>query len=187
MSSWGNRDNVTVTANVRTIEGSPLVTNTVGNATIFLSEIKDGDYMIISGVKYQVRNVTSNVVLTLTSNAATSANTSAFIQQGPKYIADVALSDNTYTIQRVFGVDRDEKANVSGAASANANAVCHTGWVHIFAYEANGVPRVKGEVLVAMSKNFNANATGNLHAFADASDDATFPQVRNAGGLPDGN
>jgi len=183
MSSWGNRDNVTVTANVRTVEGSPLVTNTVGNATIFLSEIKDGDYMIISGVKYQVRNVTSNVVLTLTSNAATSANTSAFIQQGPKYIADVALSDNTYTIQRVFGVDRDEKANVSGAASANANAVCHTGWVHI--HEVGG--RIRGEVLVAMSKNFNANATSNLHAFADASDDATFPQVRNAGGLPDGN
>lgn len=183
MSSWGNRDNVTVTANVRTTEGSPLVTNTAGNATIFLSEIKDGDYMIISGVKYQVRNVTSNVVLTLTSNASTSANTAAFIQQGPKYIANVALSDNTYSIQRVFGVDRDEKANVSGAASANANAVCHTGWVSIL--EVGG--RVRGEVLVAMSKNFNANATGNLHAFNDASDNATFPQVRNAGGLPDGN
>ena len=95
-------------------------------------EIKDGDYMIISGIKYQVRNVTSNVVLTLTSDASTSANTAAFIQQGPKYIANVALSDNTYTIQRVFGVDRDEKANVSGAASANANAVCHTGWGYPF-------------------------------------------------------
>lgn len=183
MSSWGNRDNVTVTANVRTIVGSPLVSNTVGNATIFLSEIKDGDYMIISGVKYQVRNVTSNVVLTLTTDAVSSANTNAFIQQGPKYIADVALSENTYTIQRVFGVDRDEKANVSGAASANANAVCHTGWVHIT--DVGG--RIRGEVLVALSKNFNANATSNLHAFADASDDATFPQVRNAGGLPDGN
>ena len=183
MSSWGNRDNVTVTANVRTTIGSSLVTNTAGNATIFLSEIKDGDYMIIFCIKYQVRNVTSNVVLTLTSNAASSANTAAFIQQGPKYISNIALSANTYTIQRVFGVDRDEKANVTGAASANANSVCHTGWVHIQTVGS----RIKGEVLVAMSKNFNANATSNLHAFADASDNATFPQVRNAGGLPDGN
>ena len=72
---------------------------------------------------------------------------------------------------------------MTGAASANANSVCHTGWVHIQTVGS----RVKGEVLVAMSKNFNANATSNLHAFADASDNATFPQVRNAGGLPDGN
>ena len=121
MSSWGNRDNVTVTANVRTTIGSSLVTNTAGNATIFLSEINDGDYMIISGIKYQVRNVTSDVVLTLTGDAAASANTIAFVQQGPKYISNIALSANTYTIQRVFGVDRDEKANVTGAASANAN------------------------------------------------------------------
>lgn len=187
MSSWGNRDNVQLTANVTVIAGSAVVSNAAGNATIFLDEVKPGDYFIVGGNKYQVFSVNSNVLINLTDPVSANASGSAFIQQGPKYIANVALSDNTYTIQRVFGVDRDEMANVAGAASANANAVCHTGWVHIFAYEANGTPRIKGEVLVAMSKNFNANATGNLHVFADASDDATFPQVRNAGGLPNGN
>ena len=187
MSSWGNRDNVQLTANVTVIAGSAVVSNASGNATIFLSEVKPGDYFIVGGRKYQVYSVNSNVLINLTDSIATSANTIAFVQQGPKYIANIALSDNTYTIQRVFGVDRDEKANVAGPASANANAVCHTGWVHIFEYSANGVSRIKGEVLVAMSKNFNANSTSNLHVFADASDNATFPQVRNAGGLPDGN
>lgn len=187
MSSWGNRDNVQLTANVTVTAGSAVVSNATGNATIFLNEVNPGDYFIVGGVKYQVYSVNSNVLINLTDSAATSVSGSAFVQQGPKYIANVALSDNTYTIQRVFGVDRDEKANVSGAASANANAVCHTGWVHVFEYSANGVSRIKGEVLVAMSKNFNANATGNLHVFADASDNATFPQVRNAGGLPNGN
>jgi len=183
MSSWGNRDNVQLTANVTVTAGSAVVSNATGNATIFLSEVNPGDYFIVSGTKYQVFSVNSNVLINLTDPIATSANTVAFIQQGPKYIANVAVSDNTYTIQRVFGVDRDEKANVSGAASANANAVCHTGWVYI--QEVGG--RVRGEVLVAMSKNFNANATGNLHVFADASDNATFPQTRNEGGLPSGN
>jgi len=183
MSSWGNRDNVQLTANVTVTAGSAVVSNAAGNATIFLNEVNPGDYFIVGGNKYQVLSVSSNVLINLTDPVSANTSGSAFIQQGPKYIANVALSDNTYTIQRVFGVDRDEKANVSGAASANANAVCHTGWVHIL--EVGG--RIRGEVLVAMSKNFNANATSNLHAFADASDDATFPQVRNAGGLPDGN
>jgi len=183
MSSWGNRDNVQLTANVTVTAGSAVVSNATGNATIFLSEVNPGDYFIVSGTKYQVFSVNSNVLINLTDPIATSANTVAFIQQGPKYIANVAVSDNTYTIQRVFGVDRDEKANVSGAASANANAVCHTGWVYI--QEVGG--RVRGEVLVAMSKNFNANATGNLHVFADASDNETFPQTRNEGGLPNNN
>ena len=167
MSSWGNLDNVTVTANVRTTEGSSLVTNTAGNATIFLSEIKDGDYMIISGIKYQVRNVTSNVVLTLTSNAASSANTAAFIQQGPKYISNVALTANTYTIQRVFGVDKNE-ANV---AENNNRNIKTPGWNHYFTYsDVNGI-RHKNEVIVALSKNFNSNAALALQT--DATDDAT--------------
>jgi len=183
MSSWGNRDNVQLTANVTVTAGSAVVSNATGNATIFLSEVNPGDYFIVGGRKYQVFSVNSNVLINLTDSAATSVSGSAFVQQGPKYIANVAVSDNTYTIQRVFGVDRDEKANVSGAASANANAVCHTGWVYI--QEVGG--RVRGEVLVAMSKNFNANATGNLHVFADASDNATFPQTRNEGGLPNNN
>lgn len=183
MSSWGNRDNVQLTANVTVTSGSAVVSNASGNATVFLSEVKPGDYFIVGGIKYQVHSVNSDILINFTNNAVSNVSGSAFVQQGPKYIADVALSENTYTIQRVFGVDRDEKANVSGAASANANAVCHTGWVHIT--DVGG--RVRGEVLVALSKNFNANATSNLHAFADASDDATFPQTRNEGGLPDGN
>ena len=200
MSAWGNRDNVSVIisgtastlANVNTNATSAVVSNCSGNATAFTNgNISAGDYIILAGNKYQVQNVDSDTQLTLTSALSTSGNVNAFIQQGPKYVANVGGARspryaNIVNINRVFGVDRDEKANV-GPASANANATCHTGWVDVFNFQHQGTTRTKAEVLVAMSKNFNANSTGNLHAFSDASDNATFPQTRNEGGLPNGN
>ena len=192
MSAWGSRDNVFIVlsgtsgslANVNTTATSAVISNTMGNATAFTNgNISAGDYITLAGNKYQVENVVSDTQLTLTS---------AFIQQGPKFVSNVGGAKspryaNIVNINRIFGVDRDEKANVSGAASANANVAAHTGWVDIFSYQKDGTTRTKGEVLVAMSKNFNANTTGNLHAFSDASDDATLPQTRNEGGLGSNN
>lgn len=168
MSSWGNLDNVAITGNVTVTAGSAIVQNALGNATVFLSEIDDGDYIIISGQKYQVRNVTSNFLLTLTDPSAATGNVRVRVQQGPKYIANIALNANTYTIQRVFGVDRFE-ANV---AENNNRNIKTPGWNHYFTYtDALGQTRHKNESIVAMSKNFNANAALALQT--DASDDAT--------------
>lgn len=168
MSSWGNLDNVALTANVTTTAGSVVVANTLGNATVFTTEVKPGDYLIVGGNKYQVHSVNSNVLINLTDAASTTGNTVAFIQQGPKYVSNVALlSDNVYTIQRVYGVDKFE-ANI---AENRARGFKTPGWTHYFTYtDANSQTRYKTEALVAMSKNFNANL--NLALQTDASDDA---------------
>jgi len=200
MSAWGSRDNVAIiisgtaseVANINTIATSAVISNAHANATAFTNgNINAGDYIVLAGNKYQVATVDSDTQITLTSELSTSGNVTAEIQQGPKYVANVGGAKspryaNIVNINRIFGVDRDEKANV-GPASANANATCHTGWVDVFNFNHQGTTRTKAEVLVAMSKNFNANSTGNLHAFSDANDNATFPQSRNEGGLPNGN
>jgi hypothetical protein len=166
MSSWGNLDNVALSANITCTAGSAVIANAAANATIFLNEVKPGDYLIIANQKYQVYSVNSNVLMTLTDAVTTTANV-AFLQQGPKYISNVALSANTYTIQRVIGVDKNE-ANV---ATNNLKNIKTPGWNHYFTYpDVNGT-RHKNEVLVAMSKNFNSNATLVLQT--DATDDAT--------------
>ena len=166
MSSWGNLDNVAATGTVTAYAGNTRVN---GSGTAFTSNIKEGDYLTITGSKYQVATIASDTSLELTSNGKAESGATAYIQQGPKYISNVAVSENTYTIQRVYGVDRVE----IGVANAAANA-SHTGWIHFMDYtDANNSYRRKSEVLVAMSKNFNANATGHLQV--DGNDDLVLP------------
>lgn len=168
MSSWGNLDNVVISGNVTTVTTSPVVSGFGGAA--FTSNVKDGDYIIIASNKYQVANVTSATELYLTANAATnSANVKAYIQQGPKYVSNIDISENVYTIQRVYGVDRNE----IGVPENKARGFTHTGWNHYNTYTTEqGETRYKTEVLVAMSKNFAANVTGTLFAEGtDAADD----------------
>ena len=172
MSAWGNLDNLTAKGTVTTTSTSDLVNGFGG--TEFTTNVMAGDYVTIASNKYQVQNVVSNTQIYLTNVAATnSANVKMFIQQGPKYIGNVITDPANvyggYSIQRVFGADRLEVANTF--ASANAS---HTGWNYQISYrDVNGI-RNKHEVLVAMSKNFNANATGDLQT--DAADDTVLPQ-----------
>jgi hypothetical protein len=170
MPLWGNQDNVMITGTVTvaTANGNAVL----GVGTAFLDNVRAGDYITIASRKYQVEQVNSNVQLFLTSNSATtSAGVRAFVQQGPKYIANVSVAENTYTIQNVYGVDRNEV----GVPENIARGVHQTGWIHTFSYtDALGQLRNKTEVLVAMSKNFAANATGVLFgagAGTDADDD----------------
>lgn len=173
MSSWGNLDNVAAIGTVTAYAGNSTVN---GSSTAFTSNVKDGDYVVITGTKYQVANVTSDTVLYLTSNGKAATGATLYVQQGPKYIANVALADNVYTIQRVYGADRDELAVANAAANAS-----HTGWIHFFDYtDTQGNYRRKSEVLVAMSKNFAANATGVVNgvgAGTDAIDDTVLPDT----------
>lgn len=170
MSSWGNLDNVVISGNVTTVTTSSTVNGYGGTA--FTSNVKDGDYIIIAANKYQVDKVTSDSVLTLTANAATNSdNVKAYVQQGPKYIANISVDDNVYTIQNVYGIDRNE----IGVPENKARGISHTGWTHYDTYTTSqGETRHKAEVIVAMSKNFASNATGSLfgtNAGTDASDD----------------
>lgn len=171
MSSWGNFDNVQIAG---TVTAYTVNTRVNGTTTYFTSNVKDGDYITFFGRKYQVANVTSDTVLYITNaaNANVIANI-AYIQQGPKWVANANVQlegTNVVSIQNIFGVDRVEIA----VKKDNANATPHTGWVTYNTYTTSqNATRIKAEVLVAMSKNFNANVTGHLQA--DAADDATYP------------
>ena len=127
MSSWGYTDNAaikgTVTAYTQNV-------NVVGSSTEFLSNVKDGDYLYISGRKYQINNVISNTSLTLTNVAATAiSGSTAYLQQGPKWLSNVVTISgeagrqaNIATIQSVYGVTIEEMfSNVAnGATISNA-------------------------------------------------------------------
>jgi hypothetical protein len=186
MSSWGKLDSKQLTANVRVTNGSYAVSNATGNATVFLDEVKPGDYFVFgavtgnSTVKYYVANVLSNVSLNLTTTyGGSTASGKANVQQGPKYINVVEnVRGNAYTIQKVFGVDSNEAGNTMN----KANNINQPGWIHQIVWtDGYGARRVRTETLVAMSKNFNrddtANAslsptTGNL--LVDADDDTVL-------------
>jgi hypothetical protein len=184
MSSWGKLDSKQISANVRVTNGSFAVSNATGNATIFLNEVKPGDYFVFgpvqgnSTVKYYVANVLSNVLLNLTTTyAGSTASGKANVQQGPKYINVVEnVRGNAYTIQKVYGVDSNEAGNTMN----KANNINQPGWIHQIVWtDAYGTRRVKTETLVAMSKNFNRDDTANAslspttgNILIDADDDA---------------
>ena len=114
MSSWGYTDNVAIAGTVSAYTQNVRV---VGSSTYFTVNVKSGDYLSISGKKYQVGNVTSNTVIHLTNVASANvAGATAYLQQGPKYLsnitamagADTARQNNVATIQNVYGVDLSE-------------------------------------------------------------------------------
>ncbi len=171
MSSWGNLDNVQIQGNV--IVAAANGVNVLGVGTAFTSNIKSGDYITIAGNKYQVNVITSDTVLTLTTDSATDSNNAdAFVQQGPKYISNVVYANrasNLYSIQNVFGVDKNE----IDVEENQERGFSHAGWSHYVTYtNGQGQVRNKAETLVALSKNFNANL--DLILQTDANDDATL-------------
>ena len=188
MSSWGKLDSKQLTGNVRVVNGSANVTNTAGQVTLFTTEVKAGDYFVAgavtgnSNVKYYVSSVSGNTITLSTPYEGSNANVQANIQQGPKWINIVSnrsygnVNANAYTIQKIYGVDATE-ANIAGN---KANGFSHTGWTHQVRYtDAYGRTRIKSEVVVAMSKNFNRDNTNTSNTFiqfsgnllADAQDD----------------
>ena len=172
MSSWGNLDNVLLSGNVVTATTANTVTGYGG--AVFTNNVNAGDYIVIAGNKYQVEQVVSSTLLYLTtSNVATNSdNVKAYVQQGPKYVANVANGNmGNVSIQDIYGIDRVEV----GVPENRSRGIGHTGWVHYTTYtDALSQTRHKSEVLVALSKNFSSNASGDLFgvgAGTDADDD----------------
>lgn len=177
MSSWGNLDNVAAAGTVFVATAN--ANAVLGVSTYFTVNVKAGDYITIASNKYQVEQVLSNTSLYLTSDAATdSAGVTAFIQQGPKYVSNVSPTQNTYTIQNIYGVDRVE-VEVTENKERNFS---QPGWTHYNTYTTSqGETRYKTEVLVAMSKNFASNADSALFgtgAGTDANDDTVLADYR---------
>lgn len=130
MSSWGYTDNVTIAGTVSAYTQNARV---VGSSTYFTVNVKGGDYLFISGKKYQVSNVTSNTVIHLTNVASSNVSgATAYVQQGPKFLSNItqmgggstARQNNVATIQNVYGVTVDEMmSNVAnGATITNVGA-----------------------------------------------------------------
>lgn len=183
MSQWGNFSNLLIKGNVTTSTTSDLV-NGYG-VTEFTSNLLPGDYVIIASNKYQVYNVVSNTQFYISNVAATtSANVKAFLQQGPKDLSNVTTyngragrQSNVYNIQNVYGVDRQEIL----IPENKDRGVAHTGWLHYTTYTTGqGCVRHKSEMLVAMSKNFDASAAGTLFGQGGSNDAADDTVLANA-------
>ena len=101
---WGKQDALAVTGTSIAVEnGSATVT---GTGTAFDTQVKHGDTLIISGVKYKVLSVTSATVLTLATNYEGSTDeeilvAEAKIQQSPKFL-------NTTEKRSTLGIDSTE-------------------------------------------------------------------------------
>ena len=170
MSQWGKLDRVEQTSTANANTGSTLVVSGRGAFTE-ANSFYVGYGIVIANVDYTIASI-ANVGNLFLDTAYTGANTitgNIAVQQTPKGLRTNGLGITrpfTANIRTVFGIDRTEMAS----ANNKANGFSQTGWTSYKTYTTSqGAVRRKAEVLVAMSKNFNANATGVLQT--DANDD----------------
>ena len=178
MSAWGKLDNLSF------VTGTTFTANLGSNVVVLsapyftAANVDAGDALMLANLAYAVKNVqTTNTIVLYRpySQPNTTANVQIFVQQSPKWIRGPwgntnGRYANTIGKRTVYGVDRVEVA-VSGN---KANGFNSPGWVEYHTYTTTqGSTRRKVNTLVAMSKNFNANATGTLQA--DANDNSILP------------
>jgi hypothetical protein len=170
MSAWGNRDRIEVSATARANLGSTTVVTSAPVVTA-ANGFYAGYSLVIANEDYAIQTITNSttIVLDTAYRGANVATANIAIQEDPKWIptgnAAIGHRANNLNKANVYGVDRIE-ANVPGN---KANGIVGPGWLSYTTYTTTqGATRKKAELLVAMSKNFNANATGTL--FGDAND-----------------
>lgn len=175
MSQWGKIDYKELLGSAAVVQGATNVTATIGSFTT--ANVRPGDALLISNVKYRVAAINSNVTLTLSNayTAATGAAKAMAVQQSPKDLLTYGQTANVnYDLmvgkRNVFGVDKIEIQN----PDVKAKGINSPGWVHYKTWtNTQGSTRHRAETLVAMSKNFNSNAIPTLQI--DAPDDSTIP------------
>jgi hypothetical protein len=179
MSQWGKRDNIPLAGALTANLGS--YTITADSTNFEEANVRKGDTIFIANVGYKIANIVSNTVITLDVPYEASNSTALvyYIQQSPKDLTtygwgNVNTGANTVNARNVYGVDRTEIT-----VTENKNrGIGHTGWVHYRTHgTSQGGTRNISEVLVAMSKNFNANAGGTLNLL-DANDDTIVADYR---------
>lgn len=171
MSQWGNLDRKVLTGTFAVNDGETTVT---GDADVVLPGNAEAGYsLVIANVNYRIDSIDSSNTLTLEiAYDGSNVSTGTFaVQQSPKDLFTLGNGANTTNKRNVFGVDRTELANTQ----VTGKGFNQPGWAqHITYTDAHGQLRNKTHTLVAMSKNFNANATGALQV--DANDDVTLPE-----------
>ena len=175
MSAWGKRDRIEVSVTaIANLLSNVVVTN--GPVVTAANGFYVGYSLTIANVDYAIQTISSanTIILDTTYRGANTAIANIAIQEDPKWLRtngfgttmDSGSGPNTTNKANVYGVDRTEV----GIAGNKANGFSHTGWTSYKTYTTTqGATRNKAEVLVAMSKNFNANATGVLN-LTDAND-----------------
>jgi len=180
MSAWGKRDRIEVSATAR----ANLASNTVVTSAPVVTAangFQAGFSLVIANVDYRIETISSanTIILDTAFRGANVAAANIAIQEDPKWISTNGWGTtmangrgpNTVNKANVYGIDRVE-ANI---AANKANGIVGPGWLSYTTYTTTqGATRKKAELLVAMSKNFNANATGTL--FGDANDDSIMKE-----------
>jgi hypothetical protein len=180
MSAWGKIDRREVGATARANLGSNIVVTST-QAVTAANGFQAGYSLVIANVDYRIKTIsTSNTIILDTAfRGANVATANIAIQEDPKWIRTNGMGNtmaygrgpNTVNKANVYGIDRVE-ANVP---ANKANGIVGPGWLSYTTYTTTqGATRKKAELLVAMSKNFNANATGTL--FGDANDDSIMQE-----------
>jgi hypothetical protein len=180
MSAWGKRDRIEVSATARANNGSNTVV-TSNQAVTAANGFVVGFSLVIANVDYKIETISSanTIILDTAFRGANVAAANIAIQEDPKWIrtngwganALIGRGANTVNKGKVYGLDRVE-ANIAGN---KANGLVGPGWMFYNTYTTTqGATRKKAELLVAMSKNFNANATGTL--YGDANDDSIMAE-----------
>jgi len=175
MSAWGKLDRREVSATA--------IANLLSNVVVTSAPVvtaANGFYvgysLVIANVDYAIQTISSanTIILDTTYRGANVATANIAIQEDPKWLRTngrgttmaSGRGPNTVNKANVYGVDRTEV----GVAANKANGFSQPGWTAYKTYTTTqGAIRNKAEVLVAMSKNFNANATGVLN-LTDAND-----------------
>jgi hypothetical protein len=180
MSAWGKIDRREVGATARANNGSNTVV-TSNQVVTAANGFLVGFSLVIANVDYKIETISSanTIILDTGFRGANVAAANIAIQEDPKWIrtngwganALIGRGANTVNKGKVYGMDRVE-ANVAGN---KANGLVGPGWLYYNTYTTTqGANRKKAELLVAMSKNFNANATGTL--YGDANDDSIMSE-----------
>lgn len=145
MSLWGNKDTAAIAGQIGIPNGSPTVT---GTGTAFANAstgLKPGSFIVIVGVKYKIKTITSDTVLTLTSNyeGTTLAANSTVIT---RHLAPTHLS--LAEGRKAVFVSREEAALTTNKAKGVTGAGW---WLFNEQTDSSGKPRYKAECLVAMT------------------------------------
>jgi hypothetical protein len=177
MSQWGKLDRVN-------LQGTATVAQNFANVVFSQSQtgnVAIGYALVVANVEYTIANIANSTIVTLdvpyTGSSAASQDGLA-IQQQPKTLrtygwgANLLLGANTVNTRNVYGVDVIEASDPTN----KAKGISHTGWSHYQTWVTTiGAVRNRSEVLVAMSKNFNANSDASLNVastfYQDAYDD----------------
>jgi hypothetical protein len=178
MSQWGKLDRYE-------LQGT--ATANLGNYGVTFSQIQTGNVqvgyaLVLANVEYVIASIPSNTTVTLDvpfEAANLQGITGLAVQQSPKGLrtygwggqgaANLLYGANTVNARNVYGVDLIEASNPNN----KKKGIKTQGWVHYQTWTTTlGQVRNRAETLVAMSKNFNANATSSFQQ--DAYEDATI-------------